>query len=289
MNSHSGLGAAIAVVVVYKRRWCEVHAAEWLESALTGGPGPDGGMSPRLGRLLVYDNSPEPMGRPASMHNCDYVHDATNGGTRAAYARALELAQGAGLSWVILLDHDTTLSAEYCSELDRILARPLDRSVGLLFPRVVGAAGVISPAVINRWGTIIPFDKPAQTLGPDETWTAVASGSTIRIEALAAVGEMPATLWLDYVDHWLFRSVQKLGYRVEFLSATLRHELSIRSETPPDSERLRNIMRAERSFTRTLGLGARAAFPIRILARGIRMLPRDAQAAWLILRQIFAR
>src|SRR5688572_19070703 len=124
MQPESGIGRALAVVVVYKRPWREVHAAELLEAALLGARGPEGGTLPRLGRLLIYDNSPAPMARPAAvLTNCDYVHDGSNGGTRAAYARGRELAQSRGFSWLILLDHDTTLSVTYFDELDRALAR----------------------------------------------------------------------------------------------------------------------------------------------------------------------
>jgi GT2 family glycosyltransferase len=335
MQPKSGIGAALAVVVVYKRPWREVQSAELLEAALLGGRGSEGGALPRLGRLLIYDNSPAPMGRPAAvLTNCDYVHDGSNGGTRAAYARGRELAQSRQFSWLVLLDHDTTLSVEYFDELHRALTRldswsrlqtefqsdshphfrslprvesqpqpdpqpqpqshsrprSLARPVGLLFPRVIGESelgksGVLSPVVINRWGTIKPVDA-AVHLPANGALTAVASGSAVRVDALAAVGTIPATLWLDYLDHWLFLHVQKLGYGAECLSATIRHDLSIRSAAPPSLERLTNILSAERLFTRTLGLGARIAYPFRLLLRAIRMLPSDRGAARLMLQQL---
>jgi len=287
MQPKSGIGTALAVVVVYKRLWREVHAAELLEAALSGGRGPEVGTLPRLGRLLIYDNSPAPMARPAAgLMNCDYVHDGSNGGTRAAYDRGREIAQNCGFSWLVLLDHDTTPSVTYFDELDRALAwleKP--RRVGLLFPRVIDESGVLSPAIINRWGAITPVD-PVPHLPRNGSLTAVASGAAIRVDALAAVGSIPATLWLDYLDHWLFLQVQELGYEAECLSATVRHDLSIRSAAPPSLERLRNILSAERLFTRTLGLGARIAYPFRLLLRAMRMLPRDRDAARLILQQI---
>ena len=109
----------------------------------------------------------------------------------------------------------------------------------------------------------------------------------MRVEALAAVGEIPAQLWLDYLDHWLFRAVQRRGYRAECLSTTLEHELSLHGAALPAAERQRNILRAERYFTGTLGAGARLAYPFRLLRRAMRVLPRDADAARLILRQAF--
>jgi GT2 family glycosyltransferase len=307
MHLQSATGATLAVVVVYERRWRDVHAAESLEAALRGAKAEGSDVDvPRVGGLLIYDNSSEPIGRPAGqLTNCEYVHDASNGGTRAAYLRGLQLAKSRGFSWLLLLDHDTTLPAGYFEQLNQAIARlqatsPLqsadqlppaarppssDRTVGLLFPLVIGERGVLSPAVIDRWGTIRPVDS-LRGGSKKRVLTAVASGSAIRVDALAAVGTIPATLWLDYLDHWLFLRVQKLGYDADFLSATVRHDLSIRSATPPSLARLRNILEAERLFTCTLGLGARIAYPFRLLLRAIRMLPSDRAAARMILQQL---
>ena len=46
MHSKQGLGAVLAVVVVYQRPWRSVHASRLLEAALTGGRDPDGGAVP---------------------------------------------------------------------------------------------------------------------------------------------------------------------------------------------------------------------------------------------------
>jgi GT2 family glycosyltransferase len=285
MQPNPGLGAALAVVVVYKRPWLQVHGANLLEAALAGGCDPEGRMLPRLGRLLIYDNSPAPLGRPdVAPANCDYVHDASNGGTRAAYSRALQLAHKYRLSWVILLDHDTTLPAAYFHELDQKIAQSSDRSLGLLFPRVIAGHELLSPARINRWGTVVALDRRPTPLDAKGSLTAVASGAAIRVDALEAVGDIPRQLWLDYLDHWLFRQAQKLGYRAECMSSTLRHDLSIRGPRVPGRERHCNILRAERYFTDALGLSARAVYPFRLMRRALKMLPRDAGAAWLIVR-----
>lgn len=286
MRSNQGLGAALAVVVVYRRAWRDVRASAVLEDVLRATGESGGGALPRLGQLLIYDNSPVPTGQPeARLVNCHYVHDPSNGGTRAAYLRALQLALDSRLPWLILLDQDTKLSPEYLAELDRRLAQAWDPKLGLLFPRIVGGDGALSPACISRWGTVVPIEvgPPLAVDGP-VAMTAVASGTAIRTDALAVVGDIPPELWLDYLDHWLFREVQRRGYRAERLSATLEHDLSIRSSSLPGKERQRNILRAERYFTGTLGAGARLAYPFRLLRRALRVLPRDASAARVILR-----
>lgn len=285
MESRAGLGSALVVLVVYQRPWCRVHAGALLESAL-GCMDRTQRFSPRIGRLLVYDNSREAIGRPTTNSNCvDYFHAVSNGGTRAAYLYALALAKRLGLTWLILLDHDTTLTQDYLREVDARLAGTSDPALGLLFPRIVGGGDVLSPAVISRWGTITPFD-PIVTSPGRRPITALASGSVIRVDALSAVGAIPTALWLDYLDHWLFREVQGLGYRAELMNATIRHELSIMDRTPPEPTRLLNMLKAERHFVSRLGFRARAVYPVRIAVRAAKVFPHDVRAAWVTLRQM---
>jgi len=287
VNSSGGLGSVLVVLVVYQRPWHLVHAGDLLESALACADGAHGPL-PSIGGLLVYDNSREPIGRPTTNTNrVDYFHAPSNGGTRAAYLHALSLAKRLGLRWMVLLDHDTTLTLDYLRELDDRLSSTLDATLGLLFPRVVSGGKVLSPAVISPWGTIAPFDPVVAAPG-GQTLTALASGSVIRVDALAAVGAIPSALWLDYLDHGLFREVQALGYRAELMKATIHHELSIMDRTPPEAARLLNLLRAERLFVDGLGCRAKAAYPVRMAMRAARALPYDRRAAWMILSQLGA-
>ena len=105
---------------------------------------------------------------------------------------------------------------------------------------------------------------------------------------MSAVEAIPTALWLDYLDHWLFRELQGLGYRAELMNSTIHHELSIIDSTPPDPTRLINMLKAERLFVARLGFRARAMYPVRIVLRAARALPHDGRAAWLTLRQIVA-
>jgi GT2 family glycosyltransferase len=285
MESRAGLGSALVVLVVYQRPWCHVHAGALLESAL-GCTDRTQDTVPQIGRLLVYDNSREAIGRPTTNSNrVDYVHAVSNGGTRAAYLYALALAKRLGLSWLILLDHDTTLTPDYLIEVDERLAETSDPALGLLFPRIVGGGDMLSPAFISRWGTITPFD-PTVTPRGRRPITALASGSVIRVDAMSAVGAIPTALWLDYLDHWLFREVQGLGYRAELMHATIHHELSIMDRTPPEPTRLLNVLKAERLFVSRLGFGARTVYPVRIALRAAKILPHDSRAAWVTLCQV---
>jgi len=281
-----GLESVLAVLVVYQRPWTEVHAGELLECAVGSSRQPDAPAAPRLGALLVYDNSADAIGNPMEGKvRIEYFHDKSNGGTRAAYMRGHSLAMRLNLQWMILLDHDTTLTTEYLKELDSRLAQPLDPDVGVLLPRVIEGGAVLSPARISPWGTISPIES-AQGAPDTVNVTALASGAVIRVEAMSAVGKIPRDFWLDYLDHWLLREVQCRGYRVELMHSTLRHELSIMGRTLPNADRLRNVLRAERAFVRGLGWRARAAYPAKVLVRAARALRRDGAGALVMVREL---
>jgi hypothetical protein len=135
-------------------------------------------------------------------------------------------------------------------------------------------------------GTVAPFDPATGTLDT-ASLTALASGAVIRVEAMSAVGVIPNELWLDYLDHWLFREVQCRGYRVELMHSTLRHELSIMGRAMPNPDRLRNVLRAEKWFVGTLGWRARIAHPARLLLRAARAVLHDKRAAMVMVRELF--
>ena len=82
----------LAVLVVFNRGLdaipCVPQLRRWLEEAHA-----DAGL--RLSHVLIYDNSDRPSMGPAALRpgRYDYIHDASNGGTRAAYHAALRRAQ----------------------------------------------------------------------------------------------------------------------------------------------------------------------------------------------------
>lgn len=146
-------GSVLCVLVVYGRRPDEAAAWDWLcarlaeaerpasrtaqPSGRAGAAGPGsaesaprtsavaaGGTSARLrlDHLLVHDNSP--VADWAGLEpgpGLTLSHDPTNGGTVAAYRAAAALARQRGHDWVLLLDHDTHLPADYLDRLGEMI------------------------------------------------------------------------------------------------------------------------------------------------------------------------
>lgn len=236
----------LAVLVVFNRGLdaipCVPQLRRWLEEAHA-----DAGL--RLSHVLIYDNSDRPSMGPAALRpgRYDYIHDASNGGTRAAYHAALRRAQELGCEWLLLLDHDTTLPEDYLRTSYAALSG-CERlaQVGALVPIVRIGEAVASPAEMTSYGRVIPI-SPGRT-PPTKNITAIASSALIRTAHLAAIAPIPPEFGLDYLDHWLFRALTDSRKIILVSTAEVQHSLSVRSMKSMSPRRYEAALRAEWHF-----------------------------------------
>jgi hypothetical protein len=260
--------AIVAVLVVYQRQLDVIEGWPALLAALLG----PARQSLCLRQIVIYDNSPEPRAKPiADIPGCTYVHDRDNGGTAAAYTRAAAIARDSGVDWLLLLDQDTRLSADYFAALALALAGLPGAVPGALVPWVVHGVTPISPARVTWFGSIAPLQRDSRPPGPPRL-TAIASGSLLHVPSFLELLPLPTGLWLDYVDHWIFRCLQTRSRVVRVVDQVLQHDLSITNLGQISRRRLVSILEGEAQFQRLLGIGARLIYPIRIAARVIRYL-----------------
>lgn len=262
----------LTVVVVYERDLGEVQAWPFLCQRLIAAAGSEKTADDHgfvLDRVLVYDNSPRPRAQPdESLPGCIYVHDAGNGGTAAAYARACAIAQETGSDWLLLLDQDTELPTGFLDAAGAVLAASPVRPSALV-PWVFHGTRVVSPARVTDAGTIAPLQY--QALPPTASaLTAISSGSLLHASTLAACLPMPGNLWLDYVDHWIFSQLRRQGLPVLVFDASVQHDLSIATLASLNPHRLTSILNGEAAFLATLGITARLVYPFRLVARVLR-------------------
>jgi len=258
----------MAVLVVYERALQEVQAWSFLSGHLAA-PEHHG---LRLQQLVVYDNSAHPKAAFAKeIAGCTYVHNASNGGTAAAYSYAIRIAAAAGIEWLILLDHDTLLPPRYLEGVAAAL-RVSDAATAAAFvPWVYHRERVISPSVVTKVGTISPLQR-GRSLTRVDSITAIASGSVLNVRMLETLLPLPHGLWLDYVDHWIFRQLHLRHQLVVILEQVLRHALSVEDPTQLSKRRLFSILDGEALFQKSLGSAARIVYPFRVVARAIRYL-----------------
>ena len=184
--------------------------------------------------LFLYDNSPQahaaPQGGVLEMH---YVHDPENAGLARAYNAALARAQAEGSTWLLLLDQDTRLSAEYLAELlDAADALEASTDVGAIVPKLWAGKRLYSPDAPFLWQIRRQFASEHYAVKEEVTGTlprpltAYNSGAALRVSALEKIGGFPEDFWLDYLDHAIFQQLHLHGYRVWVMRTVLQQNLS---------------------------------------------------------------
>ena len=281
-SSSSPAMKIMAVLVIYERDLSQVRAWPWLVAELkdTG----QGGA--KLEHVLVYDNSRSGAAESAAtIQDCSYLHDCDNGGTAAAYERAVALAVDKNIHWLLLLDQDTEPSQDFLEVAAAALTGGFEMPAALV-PWVVDKQTVVSPARVTLLGSVRPL-RYGSSWEHIHGLTAVASGSLIQVAAMRQIVPFPRELWLDYVDHWIFAQLNLRGARIAVLDVVLRHSLAIRTPAQLSRRRLNSILDGELYFHETLGPPARLIYPLRLLARLARYAlssPKSALnlAKWLV-------
>lgn len=281
MISGKNLNGVIAVLVVYERNLGEVKPWKRLLELLNSNRG--NGLN--LCHILVYDNSAKSRAKPPLLPNCSYVHNPKNEGTAAAYACAVQLAQDLKLGWLLLLDHDTQLPPDFFALASDALGTKGIRPAALL-PWVVHAERAVSPARITWNGSFKPITRHSGLL-PHQHLTGIASASFIDASSFQEIGPIPKSLWLDYVDHWIFSRFNAMEKKIVVFDAVVQHELSIYESSTVSRSRLFNILDAEKFFITSLSWHVRLIYPLRIGLRIIRQILSHPDGALNMLAWLF--
>jgi GT2 family glycosyltransferase len=234
---------------------------------------------PHLLSLLIYDNS------PCSSVNMDelpdwaeYSHDSRNGGLAAAYNCALTRAVKNNCSWLMLLDQDTLLTAEYLHEaFAHIYEFIQPDEVVAIVPRLVERKSTHSPTVKKLIrDKAIPKDFAGIS---KERIFAFNSGAIIRVKALEQIGGFPKDFWLDALDHAVFHLLQQKGGRVAVMRSRMEHSLSLKNLAESMSlQRYQNILAADALCTRRyFGTWDRLRRRLRLLYSAIKQLSRKKE------------
>jgi GT2 family glycosyltransferase len=276
----------MAVVVLYKQDVAQVGSwptlLDWLSQVKSTGF--------KLERVLIYDNSPEPISpeKLAFIAGCSYWHDGNNGGTGAAFERAATVANELGINWLLLLDQDTVLPSGLLEAAAGSCSMESADPPGALVPWVSHDGKIVSPVRITPTGFIRPL-APGAMKGGADVISAVASGSILHVSTLRAILPMPELLWLDFVDHWIYWRMALLGRRIVVVEAVLQHRLSVETPAMLSRNRMFSILDGERFFVTQLGIMARVIYPLRLLGRLAQYVMISPRAAghlleWLSMR-----
>ncbi len=204
---------------------------------------------------IVYDNSPTKQELPETSFACTYRHDPSNPGLAVAYQYAFEQAKHEGKTWLLLLDQDTTVTADYLIEAQHVASDFQSRQdLGAIVPKLVQEGLILSPhwphgnRSLQSFGELYGFMKNVRVYN---------SGALLRVEAVHTAGGFPHNFPLDYLDHAMFTNLQAQGQQIFLLHATLAHQLASKSQDVhvalKSSPRLREMLAAEARFYRQYG------------------------------------
>lgn len=277
--------SVLAVIVVYERDLADVAPWPTARHLLEDAAPEDG---PQLCHVLIYDNSASSRAvPPSSTARCTYVSNPHNGGTAAAYSAAAQLALDLRIPWLLLLDHDTHLPLNFLrSAAIAFRTAGEQRDVAALLPAVRHRDGtLISPVRVTRLGTFRPLELGKRPR-PGQHVSAIASGAILRVSLLRDVLPLPAELWLDYVDHWIFAQFHRRGLSAIVTSQVVQHDLSIMSLAGMSPARLNSVLQGEARFHGLLSPTARLVYPLRLAFRVLRIACVNRRLAATALRSI---
>lgn len=222
--------------------------------------------------VLVWDNSPTPLEDTEPLSKFIYRHSPRNLGVSGAYNRAMDLAAELDCSWLLLLDQDTEIPADFLPHMINLGNQFLHQSaIAAVVPFQMDGDRILSPLKV-LFKRLRPLDQPFEGVYPGEI-SAANSGTLIRLDALRLIGGFNEDFWLDYSDVVVFHRLHQLGKQTYIAGALrLQHKNTAvdfsNSMTP---ERYASFLAAEGAYWDTCRTVVERAFhTLRTLERAIR-------------------
>jgi GT2 family glycosyltransferase len=201
-------------------------------------------------KLIIYDNSLIDQKINLSIpFEFQYVHDSSNKGLAAAYNFALNKAAAVSCDWLLLLDQDSTLPGDFIENLAcEISGIEKDNSVAAVVPKLRYKETLFSPSKDLFGGTLRPIDMRHKGICDFKVF-ATGSGTVVRVSFLQKIGGFDEFYWLDFLDRWLFSTIEHAGGKVYVTDSIIDHELSVMNyDKFMNEKRYSNILKYETIF-----------------------------------------
>jgi GT2 family glycosyltransferase len=201
-------------------------------------------------KVLLWDNSPERLNDPQLSFPFEYGFSDRNLGVSGAYNHASLYAETIGSRWLLLLDQDTTVTADYLSRmLVHMKEVEGDQIIATIVPFVRSHDRLVSPRKFGRLIRNHQIPRSVSGIYQDDGY-AVNSGTMMRVSALCEVGGYSEEYWLDLSDAYIFQALYRHGKRMYIAGdVELAHSIASmdydREMTP---ERYRSFLAAENMY-----------------------------------------
>src|ERR1700761_7949677 len=268
----------VAVVVLYKRLPEQSQTIDSLSQAFAG----NAALLDSI-QVILFDNSPKALDRVDVSFPCEYHHAERNVGTSGAYNYAMAVAEKASIPWLLLLDQDTTISAEFLPRmLEYSLSLEEQKEIGSVVPFIYTHGSLVSPRAFGLFNKISTIPSTFSGLYRQMAF-AVNSASLMRVAALREIGGYSDDFWLDLSDVYVFSTMYRKG-RYLYIAGDLSLQHSITSmnfDSDMAPERYRNFLAAESAYVDLYSSAPeRAAHLVRLLARTLKQRRRHRNQAF---------
>lgn len=267
----------LVIVVLYKMPLTESPAIQGLLQTFACYP-----ELHKLLSVLIWDNSPTPFKSSELAPSFAYKHSQQNLGVSSAYNNAMQIAKAMGCQWLLLLDQDTAIPANFLPQALKLGCRFLNKpEIAAVVPFLMDGDCVLSPREV-LFKKFKPLHRPFEGVYPGEV-TAANSGTLIRIDALEQIGGFNEDFWLDFSDVVAFYLLHQHGKQIYIAGdLLLKHKITVldfRNSMSP--ERYSSFIAAEGAYWDTYRTVTERAFhTLRILERAIRQKRRFKGSAY---------
>ena len=225
----------------------------------------------RLGidyELVVYNND-------TSLHipdSAEYiaVNAEDNDMLARAYNYALQRAARAGRKWLLLLDHDTEVTADYFEALNVFVSKAAaSPEVVAAVPEVCQQGVYLSPIAYNiHIGPFLYFRKVVCNTAVSQKQCIVGfnSGAVLDVDFITSIGGFSEHYPMDMLDYWYFLQIYLHHRKVIILPVAIEQCLSLMDIAKEmSSERYRNYVASLSLFAAELGVIARLCLKIKFV------------------------
>lgn len=220
--------------------------------------------------LLIYNNSQEILIDPSNSFTL--VNADKNNKLTGAYNTALSMAKESGTKWLLLLDQDTELTAEYFERLSDYLNQSIqDERVVAVVPFLEENNKQLSPHKLMFFNNMaIKISKAGLQ---HKNTTALNTLTLIRTNFIYEIGGFSAKYPLDMLDYWVYAQIQKKNKKVFVLDTSIKHNLSVSEfEKNMSLSRYNDLILAEKELMLELGFMYSMVFRLKLVLRFLKQI-----------------
>ena len=178
--------------------------------------------------IMVCDNSPTPQVtmdyiQQEKLFTIHYLHDAQNPGVSRSYNRGARLAERLHKRWLLLLDQDTVLPANFLPQYQTALQKY--PNYPLYAPQLYSGTALFSPCryAFGKGSNLHHIESGVHTMTHRNV---LNSGLLIQLDAFKAVGGYDEKVKLYFSDFAFFERLKRVYRKFVVIGCQLEHQLS---------------------------------------------------------------